>query len=439
VIASRSLKDSIIVSIIFLMGFQAFPIIKLGGTFKTYELLSILLVIIELIYVKRFKFANSLALVAFALFVFSPIISYLYSNLFLGYPTGFYNYYPYVSSFKFNYFIFPALLLVYMFFNFFVFNYVIISSYVYLNLKNILKYSVIIGSLIAIYSLFSMFFGDVVLRLPSFIQNKTEYPFRSYGFSQEPSFYILYQGWICLFTWYTRHLFSKKVWCFLIMLNMAALVLSLSTMIAAFLGIILSSAFIFKSSFKKRTWIIFSLLLLLLAGYFIMMYFNLSGLFEYVFTSKLEGFFTAPEFTFTSGGIRRYTSQLGIEIFKDHWLTGVGVGNSIYYMYIYDYLKMDNVVVAGTFPQNAFSCVLSEQGIIGGGLFFVFLLLIIRKFWINRNKSEYNQMFLLGTLFNIVCLLSIVPIYSLYMWVFIGLGLNYVKNFNVRDIVGCQS
>lgn len=425
----KGLRDYIIIFIILLIGFQAFPIIKIGGTFKVYELFAIVLLIVELLYIKTLKLAGNIALIAFCFFIVSPIISYLYSNLFLGYPHGFYHQYPDASTFKFNFYVFPALVLIYMFFNFFVFNRVVISRYIYQNFEAILKYSVIIGTLISVYSLLAMFFGDVVLKLPSFIQNKSEFNYRSYGFSQEPSFYVLYQGWICLFAWYTKRLFNKKIWYFIILLNAASLVLSLSTNIASFFVVVLCSVFLLRNSFKRRLWALITVAAAVLAGYLVILYFDLFDLFNYVFTAKITSF-TAPEFSYSSGGIRRYTSELGIRIFKDHWLTGVGVGDSIYYMYVYDYLKLDDIVVAGTFPQNAFSCVLSEQGIIGGGLFLALLLSIVRKFWVYRNESKYNQMFLSGTLFNIACLLSIVPVYAIYMWIFIALGLNYIKNFN---------
>jgi len=87
----------------------------------------------------------------------------------------------------------------------------------------------------------------------------------------------------------------------------------------------------------------------------------------------------------------------------------------------------------GIFPQNSFSSVLADQGIVGGLSFLAFLGGALRKFWINKNKSRYNQMFLLGTLFNFLAMLSIAPTYSLYLWVFIALGLCFIKYFNVEQ------
>ncbi|MCR8560146.1 hypothetical protein KXD93_21015 [Mucilaginibacter sp. BJC16-A38] len=430
----RSFKDGIVVLIVLLIGFQSFPIIKVGGVFKIYELLALTLLFIEIAFIDRFKFANSVSLAACCFFVVSPVISYLYSNIFLGYPSGFFYRYPDAESFKFNYYVFPFLQLIYMFFNFTAFNAIVISKYIYERFEKILKYIVLIGTFIAICSLFALFVKDVVILLPSFIQNKTYYNFRSSGFSQEPSFYILYQAWICLIGWYTRHMFKKYFWYLVMVINVLSLLLTFSTAMFGFVLILSSAVFLFKTSFKIKMGIVFTLVVLLLLGYFALLYFDLYPVFEYIFVSKLSGFLSVPETTTDSGSYRSYTSSIGIEIFKDHWVTGVGVGNSMYYMYIYEFKmgirEFGEMLSPGIFPQNSFSCVLADQGVIGGLSFLAFLGGALRKFWINKNKSKYNQMFLLGTLFNFLAMLSIAPAYSLYLWVFIALGLCYIKYYN---------
>ncbi|MFS2190410.1 hypothetical protein ACCC92_27300, partial [Mucilaginibacter sp. Mucisp84] len=117
-IKERNFKDSIVVLMLLLIGFQSFPIIKVGGVFKIYELLALTLLFIEMVCIDKFKFANSTSIAACCFFVVSPLISYFYSNIFLGYPSGFFHHYPDAESFKFNYYVFPFLQLIYMFFNF---------------------------------------------------------------------------------------------------------------------------------------------------------------------------------------------------------------------------------------------------------------------------------------------------------------------------------
>ncbi|MFB0495596.1 hypothetical protein ABID99_001833 [Mucilaginibacter sp. OAE612] len=436
-IKDRSFKDSVIVLIVLLIGFQSFPIIKVGGVFKIYELLALILLFTEIAFIEKFKFANSVSLAACCFFVLSPIISYICSNLFLGYPSGFYYKYPDAASFKFNYYVFPFLQLIYMFFNFTAFNAISISKYIYDHFEVILKRIVLIGTFIAFCSLFALFVKDIIILLPSFIQNKTYYDFRSSGFSQEPSFYILYQAWICLIGWYTKPLFKTYSWYLIMAINVSSLLLTFSTAMFGFALILGSSVFLFKSPIRIKLGIIFVIAVLLLLGYIALLYFDLYPVFEYIFVSKLSGFFSIPETTTDSGSYRSYTSSIGIRIFKDHWLTGVGVGNSIYYMYIYEFKmgirEFGEMLSPGIFPQNSFSSVLADQGIVGGLSFLAFLGGALRKFWINKNKSRYNQMFLLGTLFNFLAMLSIAPTYSLYLWVFIALGLCFIKYFNVEQ------
>lgn len=438
-IGESNFKNKLILSIILLIGFQAFPIIKIGGTFKIYELLALVVLFIDVAYINKFKFANNVALAAGCFFVVSPIISYINSNLFLGYPDGFYRRYPEANSFKYNFYVFPFLQLIYMFFNFSVFNSIVISSYLFKNFEKILKYSVIVGSCISLYSLFAMFVVDIVRLLPSFIQNRSFYEFRSLGFSQEPSFYVLYQVWICLFAWFAKHLFKRPTWNLIILLNISSLLLTFSSALAGLFVVILLSVFIFNSSLKVKMQRVLILLVVLLSGYLAIIYFDLWTLFEYSFISKVSNFLAAPVDTMDSGSFRRYTSEIGIRMFKDHWLAGVGIGNSIYYMYIYEF-KMGIEVFGDTlgasiFPQSLFSCVLSEQGIIGGASLLWFLFAILRKFWVNRNKSNYGKMFLLGTIFNIVVMFSIAPVYALYIWVFIALGLCYIKYYKTENHV----
>ncbi|MDB4926294.1 O-antigen ligase [Mucilaginibacter sp.] len=421
-------------AILFFIGFQQFPIIRIGGSFKVYELLAIIILLTDIISIKKLKFANSASIAAFLFFVVSPLISYLYSNIFLGYPNGFFLRYEDANSFKFNYYVFPLLQVIYMFFNFSTFNVIAISSFIYLRFNIILKTIVVVGTCIAIYSLMAMFTVDIIALLPQYIQYKQPYDFRSSGLSQEPSFYVLYQSWICLITWYSKKIFKKRYWYILLIINVASLLLTFSTTLVSFFLILILNLLIFKSSTKRKSIVLSLLLILVLFGYYIIDHFGLYPQFEYAFVSKLMNFFTAPEHTLDSGSFRSYTSGIGIRIFKDHWLTGVGVGNSMYYMYLYEFkmgiVEFGQPLTAGTFPQNLFSIVLSEQGIIGGLSLLYFLFCSFKIIWINRNKSQYNKMFMSGILFNIAVMFSIAPAYSLFLWVFIALGLNYTKYFN---------
>jgi hypothetical protein len=428
------LKAIAAIAVLFFIGFQQFPIIRIGGSFKIYELFAIVILLVDILSIRKLKFAGIVSIAAFLFFVVSPIISYLYSNIFLGYPNSFFLKYTNVDTFKFNFYVFPLLQLMYMFFNFSTINAITISSFIYSKFNSILKIIVIIATCIAIYSLIAMFTVDIITYLPQFVQFKQPYHFRSSGLSQEPSFYVLYQTWICLIIWYTKKMFKVRNWYILLIINIASLLLTFSTTLVGFFLILILNIVIFKSSVKLKSLMIIILIILLLIGYYIIDHFGLYAGFEYAFISKLSNFFSAPQHTLDSGSFRSYTSSIGIKIFKDHWLTGVGVGNSMYYMHLYEFkmgiTEFGQPLTPGTFPQNLFSIVLSEQGIIGGLSLLYFLLCVFTKTWINRNKSELNKMFMNGVLFNIATMFSIAPAYSLFMWVFIALGLNYIRHFN---------
>jgi len=433
---NKSLKNYLVLLIVVLIGFQQFPVVRIGGSFKLYELAALGLLITDFVHIKHFRFYSSTSLFAFGLFVISPIISFIYSNLFLGYPTGFYLNYPDADSFKFNYYIFPFLQLIYMLFNFSAFNGIIGSKYIYGNFDKVVKCVIIIGTIISLYSLVAMSTVDVIRLLPQFIQNKSDFHFRSSGLSQEPSFYVLFQTWICLFVVYSKNLFKKLAWWLILIINISSLVATFSTTLVALILIITCSVFFLRNSLKRRFTIVFSVSIFISCIFIVIDLFNLNDLFNWLFVNKIQNFFTSPNHTLDSGGFRSYTTGIGIKIFTDHIVTGVGVGNSIYYMYLYEnkmgIISFGETLLPGSFPQNLFSIVLSEQGIIGGLLLLGVLFSCLRKLWLYRNATKYNSMFLIGALFNITAMLTIAPVYSLFLWVFLALGLGYVKYFNLN-------
>ncbi len=421
-----------LVAIIVLIGFQQFPVIRVGGSFKIYELLA-LLIIFRLVFgqIELIKEAATINYIALFFFFISPIISYLCSLIAIPYPYKFFIYYPQVESFKFNYYIFPILQLIYMLFNYTTMIAIVNNQKIYENFNFIIKLSIIVGTFIALYSLFAMFIGDPIAQLPSFIQNKKKYDFRSVGLSQEPSFYVLYQGWIFLFCVYSGKLFSNKIiWIILLFINFVSLILTQSTALIGFFSAVFLSIFLLRNSVSIRVGIV--LLLLVFAGiiYYFLIKYNYSTLFVSYFVDKLNNFFVPNNNTIGSGSFRNYTSRIGIEIFKNHYITGVGVGNSIYHMFPYEF-KMGIVIFgerlfAGCFPQNLFSLVLSEQGMIGFMFLMGLLAFCFIKFWKYRNESPYHKMFFIGFLFNVSAMISVAPQYSLFIWVFISLGIGFI-------------
>lgn len=426
------LKSKIVILIILFIGFQQFPVIRAGGSFKLYELLALCLLGISLFQVRTVKENLKFLRYPYLFFVVSPIISFFLALIFLEYPYGFYRQYLETDSFKFNYYIYPILQMIYMFFNYAVFSAILRTKKIYNFLPIIFKYSIYIGTMIALYSLFAMFFFDPISKLPAIIQNKHEYLFRSVGFSQEPSFYILYQTWIVLLVFYSRKFFSHYVWILIFSVNLLSLVFTFSTTLISLVLILFLTLFIFKSSAKKKIFIgafmVFSLFAIL---------YSLNGssnweYFESFFINKITNFFSSPDHTLDSGSFRSYTSRIGIAIFKDYPIAGVGVGNSIYYMYVYEnkmgIILFGETLFAGSFPQNAFSIVLSEQGVFGIAFLIALLVKIGSIFWKYRSYDNYCKMFFIGYLFTLSSMISIAPVYSLFIWVFPAVGLGYIFN-----------
>lgn len=431
-----NLETKIVCLIILTIGFQQFPVIRVGGSFKIYELFAIALLMISLFSLRQIRFVTMLKFYAFGFFVLSPAISLLLSYLFLDYPSGFYNKYLAASSFKFNYWIFPALQLMYMFFNYVVYYSITEAKKLFEVFDKVLIALIWIGTGIALYSLFAMFIVDVISKLPEFLQNKQEFKFRSTGLSQEPSFYVLFQTWIVLIIFYAKKLFSKTTWIGLFTVNLISLVFTFSTTLVALILIIGLSFFILKNPIKIKLTLLAGIVVLSLVVYVILLNSSNWNYIETFFINKLTNFFSAPRHTMDSGSFRSYTTRIGLAIFKDFPFFGVGVGNSIYYMYIYEHkmgiLVFGEKLFAGSFPQNSFSIVLSEQGILGGLFFAALLGKMFLEFWKYRNRDEFSRMFFIGYLFNIAALMTIAPVYSLFIWVFPAVGMGYI-NYNFKS------
>ena len=257
------------------------------------------------------------------------------------------------------------------------------------------------------------------------------YNFRSSGLSQEPSFYVLYQVWIVLYACYSRSSFSKIMWILIIVINVTSLILTFSTALLALLGVVLLIPFIFKSALKYKILVLSILVVTCIVGYIILVNLGIYNLFESLFINKAQNFFLSPEHTLDSGSFRNYTGRIGLEIFKDNPWCGVGVGNSVYYMHPFEY-KMGIVAFGetlglGIFPQNLYSCVLAEQGILGGIFLFLLIFYILRVLWKNRNTTPYGRMFFIGGIFNVSVMFSVSVVYSLFIWLFLAISMGYYR------------
>ena len=108
----------LVISILVLIGCQQFPVLNISGSsLKIYEICSMLILI------KYWPRLNNIyTQITFLLFFLIPTISLFFAYLLNEYPTSFFIYYSSqkedLQAFRFNYYFFPFLQLIYMWINF---------------------------------------------------------------------------------------------------------------------------------------------------------------------------------------------------------------------------------------------------------------------------------------------------------------------------------
>lgn len=358
-------KTSLTVLILLLIGFQQFPVLYVGGSLKVYEVFGLFLLIS---YGIKFR-KDFLVTLMYLFFVISPLASLLSFYLFddVG---SYYRIYPQtLKSFRYNIYIFPVLQLLFMITNYTVLYNLYYSREIYKRFDDIIRGIVIIGTGIAVYSIIAMVTGDPISHLPQVIQNKHVYEFRSSGLSQEPSSYIFYQGWIVLLCWFSRGAFSKKKWIAMLSINVISLLLTFSSTLVLFAGVVGLTIFLF-SRFRMKVVYLAVFVGMLYASYMFFSKFVDVEVLNYALVQKVEDFIIGKEDAGGSGGFRHYESSLGWIIFKENPYLGVGVGNSNYFMHLADkksdIIPMDEQLNETSFPPNTFASVFAEQGILGG-------------------------------------------------------------------------
>ena len=420
-------KTDILILVFFFIGCQQFPIVRIGGPIRVYELLGLLLLV-------RHGVQKPKDLVTwgmFIMFVLSPVLSYLHS-WFVDIPASYYRRYPEaINSFKFGGRTYSCFQMLFSIVSYCVAYNIIYSKNLWVRFDKWIRILIKIGVVISIIGMMDAFVFNLIALLPGFVQNIGEYKGRNNGLFLEPSMYVLYQTWIVLFSYAYRKKFKGNRGKMFLWINVISLLTTLSSSLAAFAVVLLSMPFVFKASIKTRLSILFGLGALVLVVVVVANRFGLYDTLQYVLYYKIENFFTPADHTMGSGAFRNFTSRVGLEIFKDHPLLGVGVGNSPFFMHLYE-AKM-GIVTWGEelnmsiMPQSFYACLLAEQGLLGGFGFLLLFIGVIRRMWKYRNCGNLGKVFYLGVLVNLGILFSISIIYSMYLWVFIALALSYYQ------------
>ena len=427
---ANSIKSKILLAIILFIGFQQFPVLHVGGSLKIYEVLGGALLLMCGIRVRQ----EFLVKMMYVFFVISPILS-LISFYICDDVESYYSLYPTAkNSFRYNIYVFPLLQLLFMCVNYVVLYNVYYNRVIYEKFEILIKWIVIIGTIIACYSIVAMFTGDPISHLPNFMQNKHVYDFRSSGLSQEPSSYVLYQGWNVILYWHIKHSFTRIKWIIIFGINVISLLFTFSSTLVLFVGIICLMIFFF-SRFQKKLIYLSIFCIFLYTSFLALSKFVDVDLLHYAMVQKVEDFVLGKDDAGGSGGFRHYESSLGWIIFQDNPIFGVGVGNSNYFMHIADkkspIIPLDEQLEESSFPPNTFSCVFAEQGIIGGGAFVMIIFLVFHRAWKFR-KYRYGKAFLTAIVYNIGCFLLIAPQYSMYLWLYLFIAIGYYRNVRMN-------
>lgn len=420
-------KYDILVLIFYFIGCQQFPILRLGGPLRMYEILGLILLI-------RFGFKKPKGILwwgAFLMFVVSPLVSFL-NSFFIGIPLSYYTRYPEAAhTFKFSGHLFSCLQVLFSIMCFCVSMHIYKEDKLYQQIDKWMPKVVLIGTAIAIYGIISLFTVNVIaLYLPKFIQGIGNYvDKRNSGFFMEPGMYVLYQSWITLFCFYYRKKWGWKG-NVILLINITSLLLTLSSSLLMLVLGLLSLPFVFHYSLKHRIGVICGVLFFFLICIVVIVKADMVDAVSYVLYEKISNLFSVSDHTLDSGAFRSFTSRCGMAIFKDHPILGVGVGNSVFYMHLYENMMGIRVwgetLVMDIMPMSFFSCMMAEQGLLGGFGFALMIIGIIQRRKAILGRTRLCKILYLGLLVNFGALFAIPIIYSLYLWVFIFLSIGII-------------
>ncbi len=432
-IAKKSIFSIMVSLLFFFIFYQQVMVVNVGGSFKVYELIALLFLVFYFLDVKVIYGRHSFLL--FLFFVVSTVLSLIFYYFALD-ASDYYRRFPEAQEqFRFNIIFIPVLVLIYYFFNWVTINYIIGSRWVFDNRYKLVKIFIFSGTLISIYSLYGFFFvyymgfPDLVPQFIDFRNSSPTFQIRPAGFSAEPSSYIVMLSWIMLFLFFLPNLYAKRKKFFLIFINGSVLILTLSSAILAFIGAILVYYMFFKGYKKFLKFLVFFFVFIFFLSFFVNNYFNLEFI-KYTFYDKIVEILAPPETLINSGQFRSYTSWLGLEIFKEYPLFGVGGGNSYYFLFNFE--KNIPIETYGyelsysVAPMNIYTKVLAELGLFGFTFLMCFLFYTLYKFVKFHKEDDFFRIGLMGVTMTLGFFISVYPVYSLFLWINIALCLNVV-------------
>lgn len=419
---------------------QQVCVINIGGSFKLYELLALVLLIVSipsLLKFEKIRIPHFSFIFLLVFFIFSPWLP-LVIRFVVNPETEYYIKYPEADNvLRFNIVFSAVFTYVYYVLCWVVVKNISTNDIVVGNTKRYIRLYVYVGCFVALYAIYSSFFvnligfPDLIPSVIDFRNSKPSEQFRPSGFSAEPGIYIYMLGWMLIFLITNAVGISYKLRLALSALTFFVIILTSSSQIVSVLFVFFLYVVLYSSKkVKVAALLIIFLVLSILSTYFVDS--GLSNQINYILFEKLANFFSSPTHTLDSGAFRSYTARIGFAIFTDYpW--GIGAGLSYFYMSNYEHmmgiLSWGERLTFSSAPQNAHSMVLAELGAFG----YLFLLLFFVSVFIAAFRFDRKYMdplarsLVLGLPMVYLMLMSIYPISSIYIWLPIALCLTFFR------------
>ncbi|MBN8218027.1 MAG: O-antigen ligase family protein [Spirochaetes bacterium] len=425
----------------FLIWFQQAPVLKAGGSFKLYELAALLLLLWWLVFDARKKIHGPSSFAFFLMFVAVGGMGLLLHLSDLGGVLPYYARFPEaVGILRFDALRGPLIVYGYYLFIWCVFNQIAGSREIGFEPKRAVRFFQAGGVVVCLY----VFYGVVLVArfhwpdlVPGFLDGRnrrpTELGSQPAGFSSEPGTLVFLISWAVLLTWFLKDAVGRTLRWVLLPLFISVLLLTRST---ALLGLAfgLVAYFLLFASWRVR---IQTLGVAAFLGFILFHLDRWNLQWYYVvyqhFFEKVVHFLSASSQTIDSGGMRHYTSSLGLEVFKEFPWFGSGPGASFLHLHAHEMkmgiLQWGERLIYSSPVQNCHYMVLAEGGVLGYG---AFLGGFAAYFWeihpLRLRHRGWHAVAFIGGLSSFFMLFSVFPTHSLFLWLGLALCLAVARH-----------
>ncbi len=431
-IKTINIRDSvytILVLITYSIFFQQVFVVNIGGSFKIYELLALVLVPLYM-FNNKFIIYSKYSLLLFLFFIISPILGSITSYFNYNDYFNFYNIYPKMNnSLRYNMYIIPFIIYLYYIFTWTFFNYIMFLKLNILELNKIIRIYLFSSLLISFYALYGFIFvyhlgfPDIVPTFLDYRNNAPSWQWRPSGFSSEAGDLCYMLSWSVIILIFKKDIFPPlKSKIYLIVIGSVFLLTASSMIVLFFISLFIWSLF-YASSLSKKLLYILGIIIIVISMILLSIYFDIYNLLEYYAYVKFQHVANPQDHIGSSAGIRGYQWQVGMKLWLDNLLFGVGGGNSYFHMWRVDMLGVAEL----DSPKNIYIKVLSELGLFGFSILALFFTIVFRFLYkIKYMKNAYANILYVGLLNTILSYNALTSTYTIWLWLNIAIILSYL-------------